>query len=286
VTIEIPAVVPEGMVYVPAGRFLYGTGDEGMREFAQAQPLHPIELPGYFIGRHEVTFAEWIEFLSWLSDEERLRRMPSAADNIGSVQLKELAPGRWRLTLQAAPGGPKLSAMSGSHLRYPKRSRRDDQDWLRFPVIGISWDDILAYAAWLDRTGKVPGARPCTEHEWERAARGADDRRYPHGDVLGIDDANFDLTYGQKPEGFGPDAVGSHEATDSPFGVADLIGNAGEPARSVQSDKVVLCSGHFYTDKTTNQLTNRADVAADQRGVQNGARICANARRGEHPTEP
>ena len=50
---------------------------------------------------------------------------------------------------------------------------------------------------WLDRTGRVPGARVCEEREWERAARGADDRMYPHGDNLEPDDANFDETYGK-----------------------------------------------------------------------------------------
>jgi formylglycine-generating enzyme required for sulfatase activity len=298
VTIEIPAVVPVGMVYVPAGRFLYGSGDvEAMRTFSQAQPLHPVELPGYFIGRYEVTFAEWIEFLRSLSSEERRLRMPHATDEVGSIRLEELAAG-WRLTLQAAPGGPTLTAMSGTLLRYPERRLLAAQDWRRFPVSGISWDDVLAYAVWLDQTAQLPGARPCDEREWERAARGADDRRYPHGDVLGVDDANFDLTYRQKKGGFGPDAVGSHPASDSPFGVADLVGNVWEAARSLQEaqnepkdpkdrkDPVVYRSGGFYHDTNTNQVINRVISDTDLRGVQIGARMCANAPRRDVSKEP
>ena len=74
----------------------------------------------------------------------------------------------------------------------------------------------------------MPGARLCTELEWERAARGADDRLFPHGDELDADDANFDVTYGRVDSAYGPDVVGSHPASRSPFGVDDLAGNVFE----------------------------------------------------------
>ena len=50
------------------------------------------------------------------------------------------------------------------------------------PVVGVSWDDAIAYCRWLsDRIGEE--FRLPTEAEWERAARGGvDDARYPWGD--------------------------------------------------------------------------------------------------------
>ena len=138
--------------------------------------------------------------------------------------------GTWTLRFQ--PGGVPYTVRLGERLRYAKRDRRVEQDWLRFPVTGISFEDAEAYASWLDRTGRVPGARLCTELEWERAARGEDGREFPHGDSLAPDDANVDLTYGKEPGGFGPDEVGSHPASRSPFGVDDLAGNAWEWTRS------------------------------------------------------
>ena len=101
---------------------------------------------------------------------------------------------------------------------YIARDRNQKVDWMRLPVSGISADDAVAYAAWLATTGRVRGARLCSEVEWERAARGADDRLYPHGYHLAPADANHFATYGA---GAGPDQVGSYPVSRSPFGIDD-----------------------------------------------------------------
>ena len=162
-------------------------------------------------------------------------------------------------------------------LRYAKRDRRVEQDWLRFPVTGISFEDAEAYAAWLDRTGRVPGARLCTELEWERAARGEDGREFPHGDSLAPDDANVDLTYDKEPGGFGPDEVGSHPASRSPFGVDDLAGNAWEWTRSsLEPGQVVARGGSYYFAAASARLANREMPERTLRDITVGIRVCAD----------
>ena len=166
-------------------------------------------------------------------------------------------------------------------MRFPGRHLRVEQDWSRFPVSGVSFDDVLAVRARSTRTGRVPGARPCDEREWERAARGADGRAFPGGDRLAPDDANFDLTYGREPQSFGPDIVASHPASDSPFGVHDLAGNVWEWTTSAeQPGAPVLRGGSFYQRSLDSRCENRQPAVPAHRSVLLGVRICATPRSG------
>ncbi len=273
------ASVPEGFVFVPAGRFLWGTaGGEEVRGFFGGPPLHAAETGAFLIARDETTYADWIAFLRSLSGDERRLRTPGARDQGFVVALAELPDGGFELTI--GPEGHPYTARTGALLRYPGRRLRAEQDWSRLPVSGVSFDDALAYAAWLDRTGRVPGARPCDEREWERAARGADDRAFPGGDQLDPDDANHDLTYGRDPLGFGPDMVGSHPASDSPFGVHDLAGNVWEWTTSAEPPGApVLRGGGFYQRSLDSRCENRQAADPAHRSVFVGARICATSRR-------
>jgi formylglycine-generating enzyme required for sulfatase activity len=279
-TVDLPAAgsLPPGYVHIPAGRFLYGSADdEGLRRFLMAPPQHEVETGAYLIGRNEVTFAEYLEFLRALSPEERVAHLPKAESAIrGALALEELRGGRYRLTLK--PASTTYTALDGEPIRYLGRDRRAEQDWRRFPVAAISWIDARAYLAWLSRTGRLPGARFCTEHEWERAARGADDRIYPHGRSIMPDDANIDVTYDRKPENFGPDEVGAHGASDSPFGVKDLVGNVWEWTESIQRPgEPAVRGGSYYQEEFTNRSTNRDFGEADARDPLVGLRVCAGA---------
>jgi serine/threonine protein kinase/formylglycine-generating enzyme required for sulfatase activity len=279
VVLPSAGAAPPGMIYVPPGRFLFGSADRTdlRRDFLTAAPVHEVATGAYYIGRNEVTFGEWIEFLDELPAEERRRRSPSSVTTLSGLTLTEIAPRRWQLAL--TPTTRTYVAETGQRLHYEHRDRRADQDWTRFPVAAISYEDAVAYAAWLDRTGRVPGARLCDEYEWERAARGADARTFPSGAALAADDANIDVSYGRDPLAFGPDEVGAHPASRSPVGADDMAGNVWEWTRSVEIvDAPVSRGGGWYNAVLSSRSVNREHGEPTQRNVLIGLRLCATPR--------
>jgi serine/threonine protein kinase/formylglycine-generating enzyme required for sulfatase activity len=276
VTLPPASVVPEGFAYVPPGEFWFGDADEILRaQFFDTVPLHRRKTDAYLIARNETTYGEWIQFLDTLPAAQRAKLAPNVSTAIrGFLLLKGAAPG-WELTFQ--PLTQRYTARAGESIDYVGRGRRVRQDWLRFPVAGISPEDARQYAAWLASSGRVPGARLCTEMEWERAARGADARLFPHGDDLDADDANHDVTYGRVDAAYGPDVVGSHPASRSPFGVDDLAGNVWELATSSQkADAVVIRGGSYYFKPVNCRISNREPVPPTFRDATAGIRICSS----------
>lgn len=100
------------------------------------------------------------------------------------------------------------------------------------PVGGVSWVDATEYCQWLNNLIKseTPSGlalRLPTEAEWEKAARGADGREYPWGNIFDKNKCNSadeeDRTKSKTT------SVGSYSPHgDSPYGCADMSGNVWE----------------------------------------------------------
>jgi formylglycine-generating enzyme required for sulfatase activity/predicted Ser/Thr protein kinase len=286
--------IPPGFVYVSAGRMRYGFGrnpeQEMLRTWFETVPLHEREVGAFLVSRHETTFQQWIDFLDACARDAcggadaRPPRVNAAFPGESPLQLVHTHVG-WRLEIRPdqSAGHVVYRADQGQRLVYPARQEPwRAQRWERMPVTGVSWDDVQPYLRWLDTSGRVPGARLCREDEWERAARGADGRIYPHGNVLQPADANHDRTYGRKALAFGLDEVGSHPASASPFGVQDMAGNAWEMVAPWEDDDPsagyrVLRGGSYYQSTINAVTANRWMIERSDSDSRVGFRVCAPA---------
>jgi formylglycine-generating enzyme required for sulfatase activity len=101
---------------------------------------------------------------------------------------------------------------------YGKKIRPSLED---SPVIGLTWKRCQKYCQWR-------GKRLPTEAEWERAATGLNERRYPWGNQPPtLDRANFNkCCFIMKGEVLQP--VGSYELGKTSDGVFEMAGNIAE----------------------------------------------------------
>ncbi len=271
--------VPSGFVYIPGGRFLFGGADDEMvrRSFLVTVPEHEVQTGAFLIARRETTFGDWLDYLKSLSPEDRKARSHQVVegDFSGALRLSEQPGGGFELTIK--PSTETYSARSTEPIVYRGRATERTQDWLKMPVLGRSLQDMTDYLTWLDRTGRVPGARLCTDHEWERGARGADNRMYPHGSSLSPEDANYYDTHGKDGVNLGPDEVSSHPLSTSPFGLDDMAGNAFEWVRSSLSpNEHAIRGGCFFFDAVSARASNRNVVEQGYRDPRFGLRVCAS----------
>jgi serine/threonine-protein kinase len=212
ITLVRPSESPEGFVPVPAGPF-ESQGDPG-NPFAL--PADARTLPDFFVQRHPVTCRQYAAFLNALPPEEAAARAPRLAPYSGAYWPGPpfaVATADW---LRHA--SPELRARA----RRPQKSAADwEEDW---PVVGITWDDAMAYAAWRRAREGIACFLP-HELEWEKAARGPDRRHFPWGRAF---DERWCNTARSLEDGPHLAGVKLFPEDESPYGARGFAGNAAD----------------------------------------------------------
>ena len=180
------------LISIPAGTFTMGSKTRA----ADERPMHKVYLDAYYIGKYEVTNAEYYEF--W------------------KLQPESESPEKTR---QHTPENFTHLPHIGD---WPARA----EQFPNYPVVGVSWHDAAAYAAW-------KGMRLPTEAEWEKAARGYTNRIWPWGSAM-EPHANTAATDDGYENRIAP--VGSFPKGKSYYGAMDMAGNVWEWTADWYSD--------------------------------------------------
>ena len=128
------------------------------------------------------------------------------------IDKKEVSNGDYKMFIEATKR-PAPSLWDDHTLNSPSQ-----------PVIGVDWNDADAYCRWASK--RLP-----TEAEWEKAARGADGRIWPWGNVWDPTKDNHGKGSGygfDESDGWKYTAPVGTELGVSPYGVLNMAGNVYE----------------------------------------------------------
>jgi len=228
------------LLWVPGGSFTMGSPIPG--DVSDARDGSPttqqVTLTGYWIYKYQVTVAQYLAFLS---------ANPTYISPDSGSHLPLWPVGMYSWMLYSGWNDPRMQQM---------------------PIVNVSWNDAMAYAAWA-------GVSLPTEAQYEYAARGPAEKNYPWGGTATAADPTngWDQT---KCANYCNSAdynistwwVGSFPAGASWCGAQDLAGNVWEwcqdwygdysstpvinPTGPAQGDGRVVRGGSWYYENSYN----------------------------------
>ncbi len=219
-------------VEIPAGPFTMGRPADARAPVPSHAPQHEVTLDRFWISRFPVTNAQFRPFVEdggyenhafWTEAGWSWRQ----GEHVDLSVYREIATS-YREALAAY-----LTTRTAKKRGCP--ALWDEPGWSipNRPVVGVTWFEARAYAAWLNKQyqnfGSVPrlqipavrlAARLPSEAEWEKAARGTDARNWPWGNSFDTSACNtMEIGLDQTVP------VGIFSRNRSPYGVADMAGN-------------------------------------------------------------
>ncbi len=224
---------PLGMVRIEGGNLHLGKTaaevDAMCRELGKLceHPLVDWQAPSitrkiapFYLDVNEVTNADFAAVLDGMRSTLRVPVEDDGSSRFVRMSSDPQLDGQYLLDMHPAVGGVEMTRDS----HFAARAGRE-----RLPVVQVTWLGANFFCA-------AKGKRLPTEDEWEAAARGADDRRYPWGEAMArcqdVALPNDGLVPMPSSCPAGPTVplrpVASSPQDVSPEGVHDLGGNAGE----------------------------------------------------------
>ena len=177
------------MVPIPAGSFLIGSPVSEKSRDADEGPQKKISVSAFWMGEHEVTFAEWDAFFK----------------NMDVVQAKNIS----------------VDAVSRPTAQYIDLTWGMGRDALQ-PTNSMSQQAAIMYCKWLyEKTGVF--YRLPTEAEWEYACRAGTTTTFPFGN-----DAKNLKAYGYYIDNSQEKFQKVKELKPNAWGLYDMLGNLSE----------------------------------------------------------
>ena len=167
------------LVWIPAQTTVLGSDEH----HAEESPTREVTVDGFWMTTHQVTNAEFAEFVS-ATDYVTVAERPLSPDDYPGAPPQNLQPGSMVFTRTSGPVDlghleqwwTWTPGACWNHPRGPRSSTRGRDD---HPVVHVAYEDVQHYATWA-------GLDVPTEAEWEVAARG------------GLPSATY--TWGEQPE--------------------------------------------------------------------------------------